>query len=424
MKKILIIAYPFPPIPYSGTYRIIRICKGLDFLNTEVHGLSIKINKKIPNDFDLIDKLPSNMVIHRSFIPDPWIRYQYWRKNKKNNIITKIINKLLSLIFRLISIPDHQIFWIPFAYLKARKIAKNYKINNVLISAPPYSSLIIGYLLKRMDKVRWISDLRDPIVGNIAAVHLRKPTDIFSKIELKVLIKLEKFVVRHSDIIISNTATNKDELISKYTQKNIIAVHNSFDPEDYKNISSKKYNKFTISHLGSIYGLRKVDILFDAIVKFKGKYKNEKLEFVIQFVGFNDPALKELIEQYALSDYVKIMDIVPHADALKIMIKSHMLLLVKATGEGSYGQIPAKFFEYLGTRNKILCIGPKKSEVANIINDLDVGYVFEEDDNGLSELLNKYYTDYLNKRLEFNKNGLIDNYNNINIAEKIKQILE
>ena len=52
MKKVLIISYPFPPIPYSGTYRIIRLCKGLSKLDFEIHALSIKIDSRIPNDFD------------------------------------------------------------------------------------------------------------------------------------------------------------------------------------------------------------------------------------------------------------------------------------------------------------------------------------------------------------------------------------
>ena len=83
-EKILIIAYPFPPIPYSGTYRIIRICKGLSRLGVEVHALSIKIDDNIPNDYDLLDKLPQDINIHRTYIPDPWLKYQKWKKNSKD----------------------------------------------------------------------------------------------------------------------------------------------------------------------------------------------------------------------------------------------------------------------------------------------------------------------------------------------------
>ena len=45
---------------------------------------------------------------------------------------------------------------------------------------------------------------------------------------------------------------------------------------------------------------------------------------------------------------------VPHKIAIEIMMKSHLLLLVKATGKGSYGQIPAKFFEYIGVGTPVL----------------------------------------------------------------------
>lgn len=52
--NILIVAYSFPPIPYSGTYRIIRTCKGLSRLGVEVHALSINIDDDIPNDYELL----------------------------------------------------------------------------------------------------------------------------------------------------------------------------------------------------------------------------------------------------------------------------------------------------------------------------------------------------------------------------------
>ena len=124
-KKILIIAYPFPPIPYSGTYRIIRICKGLSRLGVEVHALSIKIDDNIPNDYDLLKKLPNDINIHRTYIPDTWLHYQQWNKNNKDRKGFKYINKILSFLLRFITIPDHQIFWLPFAVIHSRKILKN-----------------------------------------------------------------------------------------------------------------------------------------------------------------------------------------------------------------------------------------------------------------------------------------------------------
>ena len=399
-EKILIIAYPFPPIPYSGTYRIIRICKGLSRLGVEVHSLSIKIDDNIPNDYDLFDKLPKDINIHRTYIPDPWLLYQKWKKNNKDRKGFKYINKILSLLLRLITIPDHQIFWIPFAVFHGRKIIKKHHIKTILISSPPNSSQLIGYFLKKVTKVKWLADFRDPIVGNVAATHLINPTDFISKIEIRILVALENLVVKNADIAIANTETHRKELTEKFKTDNFITIRNSFDEDDYKGFLKEKYNKFTIAHIGSMYGLRKADILFEAIKKLEELIAPEVLKLQILFVGQGVDDLKWSVNNYGVEKYVEMKGMVPHKEAIQIMMRSHLLLLVKATGEGSLGQIPAKFFEYVGTKNKVLCLGPKKSEVAKIIRALNVGYVIEKDEMSLLDILNREYQRFTVRNLQ------------------------
>jgi len=419
--NILIVAYSFPPIPYSGTYRIIRTCKGLSRLGVEVHALSINIDDDIPNDYDLLKKMPESVIIHRTPIIDPWLRYQKW-KNKKGRKGFKYINKILSLLLRLITIPDHQIFWIPFAVFHSRKIIKRHHIKTILISSPPNSSQLIGYFLKKIIRVQWIADFRDPIVGNIAATHLINPTDFMSKVENRILIELEKLVIKNADIAVANTETHRNELTEKFKTNKFVTIRNSFDEDDYKGLSKEKYNKFTIAHIGSMYGLRKADILFEAVKKLEEKIATEALKLQILFVGQGVDDLKRSVNNHGVEKYVKIKGIVPHKEAIQIMTRSHLLLLVKATGEGSLGQIPAKFFEYLGTKNKILCLGPKKSEVAGIITGLKAGYIIEDNLSEINGILQKEYYAYQQKRID-TINSEIVNYSSSHIADKVAKLI-
>ena len=422
-EKILIIAYPFPPIPYSGTYRIIRICKGLSRLGVEVHALSIKIDDNIPNDYDLLKKLTNDINIHRTYIPDPWLLYQQWKKNNKDRKGFKYINKILSLLLRLITIPDHQIFWIPFAVFHGRKIIRKHHIKTILISSPPNSSQLIGYFLKKMTKVKWLSDFRDPIVGNIAATHLINPTDFMSKVENRILIELEKLVIKNADIAIANTETHRKELTEKFKTNKFITIRNSFDEDDYKGLSKEKYNKFTIAHIGSMYGLRKADILFNAVKKLEESIGPEVLKLQILFVGQGVDALKRSVNNHGVEKYVEMKGMVPHKEAIQIMMRSHLLLLVKATGEGSLGQIPAKFFEYLGTMNKILCIGSKKSEVAGIINELGMGYVIGSNISKLSKVLSNEYAFFVDGDNKYLTGTNIDKLKSDYMIKKIKNLI-
>ena len=105
------------------------------------------------------------------------------------------------------------------------------------------------------------------------------------------------------------------------------------------------------------------------------------------------------------------------------MMKSHLLLLVKATGRGSYGQIPGKFFEYLGTKNRILCLGPKKSEVAEIIYTLKAGNVVETDDREMLDVLRTEYKNYLTGETVSLNSSTINDFKSHKMAHKIMPLL-
>ena len=418
-SKLLIIAYPFPPIPYSGSYRLLRICKGLVTLGVRVHVLSINIDNRIPNDFDLVSQVPPSTIIHRTAIIDPWMRYQSWRNRHKNMQGFRYINKMISLLLRLITIPDHQILWVPFAVWKGLKIIKHQAVNTVFTSSPPISTHLAGYWLKKIANTKWIADLRDPMVGNVFAAH----SGLLSRIEGRVNFSSEKLIIENADKVITTSETHRRELSEKYGLDKFVAVRNSFDMADYSNLKEGKYDKFTISHLGSMYGLRKADDLFKAIKIVEKEIAPESLNLQVNFVGLNDNQLEESISKFDVENYVKTNGLVSHKEAIEIMVRSHLLLLVKATGEGSYGQIPAKFFEYLGTRNKILCLGPKNSEVAKIINDLQAGYVIENNETQLASVLRKVYGDYISGTAEEISHPDLSQYNLEYMGKRVSEVI-
>jgi hypothetical protein len=394
MKKLLIIAYVFPPIPYAGTYRTVRLCKGLDGMEVETHVLTIRIYKDIPNDFELLSDIPSEIKVHRTPIVDPWRRYQAFKNKYQSVKGFRYLNKIITSLLWFFTVPDHMIFWVPFAFLKASQVIRKNGIDTVYISSPPDSSHLVGVLLKKFFQIRLVADLRDPIVGNIAEVNLIKPQDIRSKIVKNIKYRLEKMVVKSSDKVIVNTETHKKELSSIFPLEKFITIRNSYDRQDYEGIVASKFDTFTIAHVGSIYGLRKSDVLFNAIKRLVQDKALNQPNIQVLFVGLNSDYLAEAAKKAGIESMVKIRPIVSHKEAIEIMVRSHVLLLIKATGEGSLGQIPGKFFEYMGTGNRILCLGPRQSEVADIIQSLQLGITTEDDPDEVYAFVKREYEAY------------------------------
>lgn len=422
-KNLLVVGYTFPPIPYSGTYRILRLCKGLNRLGAAVNVVTINIYKDIPNDDDILLQVPKSIKVYRTPIIDPWRRYQTWKTRNKNIPGFLYINKIVSFFLRFVTIPDHMILWIPFAIVAGVKIIKQRSIDAIFVSSPPYSAQLIGLFLKKITKVKWLVDLRDPIVGNVAEVHLLNPTDIISKIEKKVRVNLEKLIAQNSDIIIANTDTHRIELSNKYKSGKFYTIKNSYDEDDYKNIKISKTSKFIISHVGSMYGLRKADILLNVIKTLEKEISPKPLNLEVHFLGLNDITLEKDVINRDVTNYVQIRNLVPHHEAMKAMINSHLLLLIKANAVDSLGQIPGKFYEYLGIGKPILYLGPQKCELADMIRDLNAGYIVDNNEKMLIRILKDEYAKFLQgiySKIELQK---VSKYNNIEMAKRVLSLV-
>ena len=155
-KKVLVIAYVFPPIAYAGTHRTLRLCKYLSRLGYELHVLTIKVQKDLHNDFDLYDKIKNDVTIHRTETVDIWRIYKKYKDRFLKTKTGKLINRILSFLIEVLSQPDHMNLWVPFAVQIGRKIIKKHHIDVIYTTSPPHSQLMTGALLKKMTNLPWV----------------------------------------------------------------------------------------------------------------------------------------------------------------------------------------------------------------------------------------------------------------------------
>src|SRR5690554_3633079 len=73
-KKVLIIAYLFPPIGGGGVQRALKMAKYLGEFGWEVHVLTVDPIHHVSLDHSLLDQLPKEVHIHRSKELSPWNR--------------------------------------------------------------------------------------------------------------------------------------------------------------------------------------------------------------------------------------------------------------------------------------------------------------------------------------------------------------
>ncbi len=406
-QKVLVITYYWPPSGGAGVQRWLKITKYLSRQGFEVHVLTVDPKKgSFPHvDKSLLVDISPDVKVHysNSFEPLKW----YSRIVGKSNVPTagysnvdgqswkqKLVSKLRSRLF----IPDPRIGWKKYAYKKALTIIKDENISNVITTSPPHSVQLIGLKLKTTlkEKIRWLVDFRDPW------------TDIYyypllqhSKLSHQKNLNLERSVLETADEIVTVGEEYRNSFVSKtdlVTSSDIHIITNAYDSDDFKirKETPPDPNTFLVSYIGTISEKYKADVFFEAL----GRLVTEFSDAPIQFVGTGVIAekLQKLISTQ-LGDKAVFKTPVPHEEAVKAMLRSHVLLLITP---GIEGIIPGKTFEYLASGRRIVAIG--KGQNAKLIAQCQAGASFNRSDKDeIYNYLKSAFIDFQNgKRFQSN----------------------
>ena len=176
MKKVLFIAYQFPPRGGPGVHRSLNFVKylrdyGYDPIVLTVNETDIKRSGYIYDD-TLLKQIPSDITVIRTF--------------KTYRVAAELITK------------------------------NDIKI--VYTSSSPYSALLLGKMLQKRLGIKWVADLRDPFTDGYG---WQWP----SKLHWRWGRMVEKKVLQKPDMLIVNTPeTKKLYLQRKITNENRITV--------------------------------------------------------------------------------------------------------------------------------------------------------------------------------------------------------
>jgi len=388
MKKILVIAYIFPPRGGSGVQRTLKFIKYLPDFNWDIFVLTAKNKPAYEKDETLLKELPKNIKIYRTqnLISEGEVKSE---KEKKGFDLKK---KISNFILNYLLLPDYIIGWFPLTLLKGIKIIKNEKIDIIYSTSYPFTDHLIGYFLKKITRKPWVSDFRDPW-SDFA------PYIFDSKNRNKINSYLEKKFIKESDKVIVTCEELKKFWDKKYNIKNeekITVITNGYDKNDFNNIKKdkQKLKKLTIVFTGRFNNEMNASItFFKALSNIENNY-DKKYKDKIQFklVGSSGD-LSNILRKYKINDVVDCTGYVPHKKSIEYLYSADILLLTRAEGKGINLTLPGKLFEYIVTKKPILAL-VMKGATSKFIKKYDLGCVIKPND--INEI-EKFLIDLINK---------------------------
>jgi glycosyltransferase involved in cell wall biosynthesis len=306
-------------------------------------------------DPTLIKEIPSSAKVYRTF--------------SFEHIVLRA-PRLLKINLKWFYIPDENIGWLPFGVFTGTRLVKKAKIDVIYATSPTWTSLLIGFLLKRKTKKPLVLDFRDPWTNNYLA---RYPTEFHKNLERT----MEKTVLTQADYVTVATDLMKDALLKNYPflKSKIETITNGFDSEDFEDLKIRKTTgKFSITYVGSIYGSITAEPFLVALKELVDEKKECRENIEVLFVGSYGKETPHLVRKLGLEKNVRFIEYVSHREGLEFMVNSQVLLLL-ITIEESKGKaiLTGKLFEYLASRKPIIAIAPEDGLAAAVINSSNSG---------------------------------------------------
>jgi glycosyltransferase involved in cell wall biosynthesis len=354
MRRVLFVAYNYPPHGGAGVQRSLKFSKYLPKYGWQPIVLTTTVDANPIQDYSLLSDIPDNTKIYR--IPGFSIaRLQSKAKKYKLDRFVVFLNLILQ-------IPDAYRFWAKNAFSASSKILSKDKPEVIYTTSGPYSTHFVGLQLKNKYHIPWLADFRDPWNTNLITPYLPGYRTLNKILERKVINNADR-VVCVSEPWLENIKSNSRKNLNKF-----ILIENGYDEDDIKLSSFPNYSdKFTITHIGSFYRNRKPIEFIKAVENLIGSNLIPIDEFRIIFIGKN---IKGLIPKYAPFESYQY---VAHKYLLKFRIQTTLFLLILNTSPENKGNYSGKIYEYIAANRPILGIVPKGGVAEDLIQKTNTG---------------------------------------------------
>jgi len=447
-KKVLIIAYNFPPQGGGGVQRTLKFSRYLALFGWEPVILTVSNPDSPVWDYSLIKEVPNEIRVFRvpSFELSRWEKgfFSLFKSGARKDVEKKengsdfvnearisksglrsLLKKVYLFFTGWLRIPDEKVGWNPFALMEGLSLIRSRKVDLIYTTSPPHSSHLLGLLLSKLTGKPWVTDFRDDWLENDILVST------FSGFRLKLERYLANKVFTNASSIIANTEFQRDIYKKNYPgARRIEAINNGFDSEDLNRARQKEDRwqdgKLHLCHTGYFYPGTALTF-FETLREFFLESPEYRGKIQLDLVGFLEEEYQNWIISNQLGQEIKPWGYVDHQTSIKFLLKSHLLLyLIGSDGEVWKGEVAGKLYEYLASGKPILAFAPKEGESERIILQANSGWVLDLNDrHGIKSKLKEISELFFTGKLKVEQNrSYIDKFERKNLTRKLSQVFE
>ena len=381
-RRVLMLAYYFPPDASGGVPRTVKFIKYLERLNWKCtviapawdsdtrEGERGGFTASVPSDTEIV-RVGIGGSDHGSA----------WNAMRRLPLLWRIEDSIRPLS----EFPDEFTGWLREVLPVARRMLATRRYDVIYSTSPPVTSHAIAMRLKAESGVPWVADFRDPWTDN--SISYGNPPRWRSKLDRR----LERRICSTADRVIANTATNRATLLAKHgiAPDRVATITNGYDEEDFQGVDNHPpADRFRISYSGSFYAAYNPATFLLALKQFLAREPDARV--VLTLAGVACDWARKHISDPELTARLELLGQLPPREVYGLMAASHLLMLTLP--QGSPHWIPGKLFEYLRSGRQIVAVCDRPSEVASLLEQTARGHVFRPSETAaLAEFLSAAY---------------------------------
>jgi hypothetical protein len=421
LKKVLILAYDFPPYVSVGGLRPYSWFRYLKEFGVEPIVVTRQWGNQYGNQLDYVAPGWSNEVVVEESNEGIVLRSPY-KPNLSNRLLLKYGEKRMRFLRKMISaFYEFAQFILPVGpklelYKAARAYLKIHEVDAIIATGDPFVLFHYANKLSKEFGTPWIADYRDPWSSDVKLKKTHLSKGILQFIEFRICRNASRITT------VSEYFKFKIGEIEELSKK-VVVIPNGFDfPKNEGNSGScfPKSEKLIICYAGSVYPWHPINKVVDVI---KTNFSDS---IQLKLVGTN---LNADVLQIESNSNVEIIGKLSHEDALQQLLGSDINLLFN-----DYSIVGSKIYELLAIKNPILfCFSEQKknkhfslSEIQqftpqmDLINDYKGGFIVQNE-NDLIVLLDNLIREY---RLKGCISSCTEDTSNLSRKKQVEKMAE
>ena len=363
-KRVLMIAYEFPPLAAGGINRSLKFARYLPQFGWQPLVLTAKDPDGLGRDATLLDELPDSVRVCRTrsweyHAPRDWLVGLAAALGAGRERWHRGLTWRLQNLWRRLAIPDHKVYWAAPAVLTGAALVLRHNIDAIYSTSWPYSDHIAAMAISRLTGRPFIADFRDPWTQHM---NYRPEPPRWDRIQRR----LERAVCGRARFVVTPARRSTQalrRLMADLPPERFVTIRNGFDPADFPGQVEPSPN-FEIVHAGTFYKSRQPDTFVEGLGMFLRRVPQARNHTRVRFFGIS---LDSDLSRFAGIPCFEQSGWTAHKEVVAAFRRASVLFMLRHFEDWAEVTIPGKVYEYLATGNHLLTVQIPQRELDRIL---------------------------------------------------------